>query len=115
MLLGIAAVIAILASLNKDGPQKVMDVSVRVNSFMITVTSKGTSDVVGQDMDVYINGSPPSGYKATAKAPAIGESRSILLEEFVDGDKRFDSEGNMVTEVWVGAGDYHFAGFEFKR
>jgi hypothetical protein len=114
-LIGLFVVLAIIGSLKDDNNGKTMDVAVRVDPLMVTVTNKGTTDVVGQDMDVYINGSPPSGYEATVKVPPVGESRSILLEQFVDGDKRFDPARHIVTKVWVGAGKYQFAGFDIRR
>lgn len=99
----------------KGHPPKHMDVSVKVNGLMVTVTNKGTADLVGKEMAVYINGSPPSGYRATTTVPDVGASRSILLEEFVDGEVRFNPATHVVTEVWVGAGDYKFSEFDIKR
>jgi hypothetical protein len=114
-LIGLFVALAFIGSIKDGGNGKTMDVAVSVNRFMVTVTNKGTTDMVGQDMDVFINGSPPSGYEATVKVPPVGESRSILLDQFVDGDTRFDSASHIVTKVSVGAGKYQFAEFDIRR
>jgi hypothetical protein len=105
----------VFAIVTSQQPRKAMDVAVSVNRLMVTVTNKGTADVVGKEMDVYINGSPPSGYMATSKVPPVGSSASILLQDFVKDDTRFNSVNQVVSEVWVGAGDYNFTGFDIKR
>jgi hypothetical protein len=106
-------IVGVLISSNQS--TKTMNVAIRVNGLMVTVTNKGTADVVGKDMDIYINGSPPRGYMATSKVPPVGSSASILLEDFVKDDTRFNTANQVVSEVWVGAGDYNFVGFDVKR
>jgi len=93
-------------------PQKLLDVSVRQGAGAIEITNAGPGGVAGQELIVYINGSPPFTFKATATMPAIGQSVRIPLMAFTQKDgTRFNPIATAVTVIWVGGGGYDYRSF----
>lgn len=90
--------------------------SATVSHTRYSVTIENTNTRDWSHAELYVNGRPPSAFKATVTAPSLGQSTTIHLSDFVDRDgNRFDPEKKAVTEVWVGGSGYDFACFKFAR
>lgn len=97
---------SLIAAESKLGPPKIR---VANNDTIIRIENTGTAN--WSELVVYLNGTPPGGYKVTVKAPSVGSSVSIPLKEFAKKDgTRFLPHQLKVTEIWVGGG-----GYDFKR
>jgi hypothetical protein len=104
--------IALMLSTDKSSPSKphkTMSVAVGKGAYVITITNLGSPELVGQTVDVYVNGTPGSGYEATCSMPAVGKTARIPLNLFVKGRSRFDPRTQAVDELWVGGSGCDYA------
>ncbi len=95
---------------------EVLGVGVATSRTALQITNKANRDAEGGAMEVYINGTPPFTYRAESKVPAVGESVTIPLNDFVkksSGD-RFNPFTQAVTDVWVGGGGYDYQSFNVR-
>ena len=106
-------VIAALFGTSSSSPHnKTLDVTVRHSMIALEVTNVGSGEAAGNELVVYINGSPPFTYKAIATVPALGQSVDLPLITFTQKDgTRFNPIATAVTEIWVGGGGYDYRAF----
>lgn len=108
VLVGIAGQFSTPSAPSK-GTQKV---GVRWSGLSVQITNTGSADAAGGELIVYLNGTPPSAYKATSTMPALGESVELPLTMFVMKDgTRFNPIEKAVTTAWVGGGGYDYASY----
>jgi hypothetical protein len=89
-----------------------LNVSVQVSRTALQVTNKGSESAAGQELIVYINGSPPFTYKAVATTPPVGQSVQIPLIDFTKKDgTRFNPFATAVTVIWVGGSGHDYRSF----
>ncbi len=99
---------------SSTAPAPQLEILVRASATSLEVTNVQTSD--WHELVVYINGQPPSGFKAKTKAPAPGETVSIPLLQCVDEDGlRFSPLQRAVMYVWVGGGSYNYSRYDVSR
>jgi hypothetical protein len=97
------------------GIDKTLDVKVDWNSSVLRITNTGAEAAVGRTVTAYINGNPPSAYKATAPLPAVGQSVSVPLREFVlKSGERFNPISHAVTVAWVGGDGYDYQSYKVR-
>lgn len=116
LLLGGLLLLIVIAALNSpstpSSSTNTLHVTVRNSMSAIEITNKGSAEAEGQEVIVYINGSPPFTYKATATMPPLGQSVRIPLITFTEKDgTRFNPIATAVTVVWVGGGGYDYVNF----
>jgi hypothetical protein len=114
VLLGIASqfVGSQAGSSNAIARNNTLNVKVKFSMIALEITNAGSGDAAGQELIVYINGSPPFTYKATATVPPLGQSVQIPLITFTKKDgTRFSPIATAVTEIWVGGGGYDYRSF----
>jgi hypothetical protein len=112
-LIGLVIIGLALAPRPPAAPSKTLAVSVSWNSLLLQVTNISDAAAAGNEMTVYINGTPPFTYRATATVPAVGESVQLPLSEFATkGGDRFNPIAKAVTIAWVGGGGYDYASFK---
>ena len=88
-----------------------LDVSVRFSGLELEVTND-TPAAAGQAVTVYINGTPPSGYRQEVTLPAAGKRVLVPLGGFAKKDgERFTPLTHQVTVVWIGGGGYDYRQF----
>lgn len=105
---------AALSSTDTATPSKgTLAVKVGVTTTELEVTNVGAP--AGAELVVYLNGNPPTGYKAVSTVPAVGTSTRLRLADFVSKDgARFMPLAQGVTVVWVGGGGYDYRSFSVK-
>jgi hypothetical protein len=114
-IVGAFVVIVLFSMASPSPPTKTLDVRVAVSGTALQVTNTASSDAVGNEMRVYINGNPPFTYRADTTVPAVGESVELPLMGFTQKDgERFNPFSHRVTIVWVGGGGYDYRSFEFR-
>jgi hypothetical protein len=61
---------------------------------------------------IYVNGTPPSGFRADGQLPAVGQTIRVPLRSFTtkSGD-RFNPIAQAVTVVWIGGGGYDYESY----
>jgi hypothetical protein len=102
---------ALAFSLSGAAPTKLKTPAVKVANNATTLEVTNTGSEGWTDATVYLNGTPPDGYRFTVPAPKIGEKIQIPLRNFAKKDgTRFNPSYTKVTVIWVGGG-----GFEFKK
>jgi len=95
---------------------KVLGVGVATSRTALQITNKANRDAEAGAMEVYINGTPPFTYRANSTVPAVGESVTIPLNDFVkkSSGERFNPFTQAVTDVWVGGGGYDYQSFNVR-
>jgi hypothetical protein len=89
-----------------------LDVSVGWSAIALEITNDGSGSAAGQELIVYINGTPPFTYKAIGTVPPLGKSVEIPLRTFIQKDgTRFNPIATAVTVAWVGGGGYDYKSF----
>lgn len=92
-----------------------LSVTARWNSFVMEITNVGSGAAAGEDLIVYINGTPPFTYKAVATVPPLGQTVRIPLNTFTQKDgTRFNPSATAVTVAWVGGGGYDYSSFKVQ-
>jgi hypothetical protein len=87
-------------------------VRVGVNDLILRVTNEGTEN--WSEMVIYLNGRPPFTYKWEGPTPAIGQSVTIPLREFVkENGERFDAYRMKAVEAWIGGSGHDYQGLRF--
>ncbi len=117
LVLGLLAVIVVMIVVSRatappTPPSKTLNASVSWSAVALQVKNSDPA-AVGQELIIYINGTPPFAYRADSRVPAVGESVHLPLSRFVkkNGD-RFNPLQKAVTEVWVGGGGYDYVRFK---
>lgn len=113
-LLAIVLVFVVIGALNNSGPSKAPAKSMGIHVAWNAVALQITNDTVpaGTELIVYLNDTPPSGYKYTGQMPAPGEVTRLPLTQFVRKDgTRFNPLTTAVTVAWVGGGGYDYASY----
>jgi hypothetical protein len=118
--IALVIVVAIVANLkpNTGAQDKEPQFEVHRSLYTLEIHNKGSPEIVGKRMDISINGDV-LGYKATAIVPAVGESVTIALRDFIKDDERFEPDAKAVTTVWLGItgskpGPDYSAAFRFE-
>jgi len=94
---------------------KTLDVKVQTNDSELRVTNTGTTEAVGREFIIYINGTPPNAYRTHGTLPEVGGHVDLPLREFVtkNGD-RFNPVAQAVTVVWIGGYGYDYRSFKLQ-
>lgn len=90
---------------------RTLAVAVAWSAVALQVTNVSDADAVGNELVVYINGTPGTTYKSTGTIPRVGEHVSFPLAAFTHGGYRFNPATQAVTIAWVGGGGYDYAAF----
>lgn len=110
-----AIVFGAIAGRQDVRPSKTLKIKVSWNAAELAITNAASTDAVGKEMILYVNGAPPFTYRANTQVPAVGETVRVPLNEFVTkGGDRFNPITQAVTIVWVGGGGYDYASFKEK-
>jgi hypothetical protein len=109
---GITVLIA-LSSNSKATPEAsrpTMNVRVAWSATELQVTN--ISATPGIVATIYVNGTPPGGFRGDAELPETGKSIRLPLRDFVtkSGD-RFNPITQAPTVVWIGGGSYDYRSF----
>jgi hypothetical protein len=90
---------------------RTLNVTVGWNAAIVRITNN-SPNAVGQPMEIYLNGQPPSAFRADTTVPPQGQAVVLPLSQFVNRDgERFNPVTRGVTVVWVGGGSYDFQSF----
>jgi hypothetical protein len=90
-----------------------LNVTARTSVSALEITNAGSGAAAGQELIVYINGTPPFTYKAVSTVPPLGESVRLPLITFTQKDgTRFNPIATAVTVIWVGGGGYDYRSFK---
>jgi hypothetical protein len=114
-MLGFGALTILVAIGNKPAAvapaaNKTLDVTLTWSDIALEITN--VSAPAGHEAIVYLNGTPPSGYRADVKLPEPGKKARFALREFTTkaGD-RFPLSAKAVTIAWIGGNGYDFRSF----
>ena len=112
LLVLVGAVRSMMAPAAPSQPQKALHVTVRTSVTAVEITNHKSTEAVGRELIVYVNGQPPFTYKATSTVPPLGQHVTIPLMTFTKKDgTRFNPLATAVTVIWVGGGGYDYSSF----
>ncbi len=113
--LGAGVLLVLALSFFTREPPRMLTVSAAWDAASVRLTNRDDA-AAGTRISIYINGTPPSAYRADVTMPAAGETIEVPLSEFVTkaGD-RFNPVAKAVTVVWVGGGGYDYTSYAKRR
>jgi len=91
---------------------KTMSVGIDIGTYALTVRNRSTSGIVDRTITLYVNGTPPGGFKGTCYGPAVGQEVIVPLNTFIKKNgTRFNPVTHAVTTIWIGGAGYDYAKF----
>ena len=93
----------------EDRAARTMNVGVSVGHTFIEIQNDAVPGLAGQLATLYLNATPPNGWKASCILPVPGSPTRMPLSDFITRDgERFNPYARAVTEVWIGGNGYDF-------
>lgn len=91
-------------------PMQTLNVTLAWSDLAVEVTN--VSAPAGHQVTIYLNGTPPGGYRADVTLPEPGKKARFALKDFTTkaGD-RFPASAKAVTVAWVGGNGYDYQSF----
>lgn len=103
-----------------DAPQveankpKLVPAKVAYTDSAIVITRTGNQP--WDEAVLYINGTPPDGFKARVVPPSDGQTISIPLASFTKkSGERFNIHTHALKQVWIGGGGYDFKNYTVEN